>query len=46
MPYKNLDEAIELSKMGKGSLCSSIVTADTAMAKNMSSVRQHIMAVF
>lgn len=26
MPYKNRDEAIELSKMGKGSLCSSIVT--------------------
>ncbi len=33
MPYKNLDEAIELSKMGKGSLCSSIVTADNAIAK-------------
>src|SRR6187399_340258 len=28
MPYKNMDEAIELSKMGKGSLVSSIVTAD------------------
>ncbi len=26
MPYKNLDEAIELAKMGKGSLVSSIVT--------------------
>ena len=33
MPYKNLEEAIELSKMGKGSLCSSIVTADYAVAK-------------
>ncbi len=33
MPYKNLDEAIELSKMGKGSLCSSIVTADSTIAK-------------
>ncbi len=33
MPYKNLEEAIELSKMGKGSLCSSIVTADNAVAK-------------
>ena len=33
MPYKNLDEAIVLSKMGKGSLCSSIVTADNAIAK-------------
>ena len=28
MPYKNIDEAIALSKKGKGSLCSSIVTAD------------------
>ncbi|MDC1062982.1 phenylacetic acid degradation bifunctional protein PaaZ [Flavobacteriales bacterium] len=28
MPYKNLDEAIELSRMGKGSLVSSIVTND------------------
>ncbi|MCE2712013.1 MAG: phenylacetic acid degradation bifunctional protein PaaZ [Cryomorphaceae bacterium] len=26
MPYKNLDEAIELARMGKGSLVSSIVT--------------------
>ena len=33
MPYKNLDEAIELSKKGKGSLCSSIVTADSTIAK-------------
>jgi oxepin-CoA hydrolase/3-oxo-5,6-dehydrosuberyl-CoA semialdehyde dehydrogenase len=33
MPYKNLDEAIELSKMGKGSLCSSIVTASDKIAK-------------
>ncbi len=33
MPYKNMDEAIELSKMGKGSLCSSIVTADDTIAK-------------
>jgi oxepin-CoA hydrolase/3-oxo-5,6-dehydrosuberyl-CoA semialdehyde dehydrogenase len=32
MPYKNLDEAIELSKMGKGSLVSSIVTASTKNA--------------
>src|SRR5689334_8260639 len=32
MPYKNLDEAIELSKKGKGSLCSSIVTADNKLA--------------
>ena len=33
MPYKNMDEAIELSKKGKGSLCSSIVTADDKIAK-------------
>ncbi|HYE56576.1 MAG TPA: phenylacetic acid degradation bifunctional protein PaaZ, partial [Chitinophagaceae bacterium] len=33
MPYKNMDEAIELSKKGKGSLCSSIVTASDAAAK-------------
>ena len=33
MPYKNIDEAIALSKKGKGSLCSSIVTADSSIAK-------------
>lgn len=33
MPYKNLEEAITLSKMGKGSLVSSIVTNDNAIAK-------------
>jgi oxepin-CoA hydrolase/3-oxo-5,6-dehydrosuberyl-CoA semialdehyde dehydrogenase len=33
MPYKNMDEAIELSKKGRGSLCSSIVTADNKVAK-------------
>ena len=33
MPYKDLEEAIELSKMGKGSLCTSIVTADHKIAK-------------
>jgi oxepin-CoA hydrolase/3-oxo-5,6-dehydrosuberyl-CoA semialdehyde dehydrogenase len=32
MPYKNIDEAIELSKKGKGSLCSSIVTANNNIA--------------
>jgi len=32
MPYKNIDEAIELSRKGKGSLCSSIVTADDKIA--------------
>lgn len=33
MPYKNTDEAIVLSKMGKGSLCSSIVTSDDKIAR-------------
>ncbi|HKR05227.1 MAG TPA: phenylacetic acid degradation bifunctional protein PaaZ [Bacteroidia bacterium] len=33
MPYKNTEEAIELAKMGKGSLVSSIVTADDKIAK-------------
>jgi oxepin-CoA hydrolase/3-oxo-5,6-dehydrosuberyl-CoA semialdehyde dehydrogenase len=33
MPYKDISEAIALSKKGKGSLCSSIVTADPAVAK-------------
>ena len=32
MPYKNLDEAIALTKKGKGSLCCSIVTADNKIA--------------
>ena len=34
MPYKNLDEAIELAKMGKGSLVSSIATNDDKIAKD------------
>lgn len=33
MPYKNMDDAIALSKLGKGSLVSTIVTADHAIAK-------------
>ncbi|OIQ17480.1 MAG: phenylacetic acid degradation bifunctional protein PaaZ [Bacteriovorax sp. MedPE-SWde] len=32
IPYKNTDEAIELSHMGKGSLVSSIVTSDSNFA--------------
>jgi oxepin-CoA hydrolase/3-oxo-5,6-dehydrosuberyl-CoA semialdehyde dehydrogenase len=32
MPYKNMDEAIELARMGKGSLVSSIVTPDNKEA--------------
>jgi oxepin-CoA hydrolase/3-oxo-5,6-dehydrosuberyl-CoA semialdehyde dehydrogenase len=34
MPYKNIDEAIELAKMGKGSLVSSVVTVNEQFAKN------------
>jgi oxepin-CoA hydrolase/3-oxo-5,6-dehydrosuberyl-CoA semialdehyde dehydrogenase len=33
MPYKNLDEAITLAQMGKGSLVSSIATNDDTIAK-------------
>lgn len=33
MPYKNFDEAIELAKMGKGSLVSSIITSNDKLAK-------------
>ena len=32
MPYKYIEEAVELSKKGKGSLCSTIVTADNRLA--------------
>ncbi|WP_394974893.1 phenylacetic acid degradation bifunctional protein PaaZ [uncultured Croceitalea sp.] len=34
MPYKNLDEAITLAQMGKGSLVSSITTFDDKIAKD------------
>ncbi len=34
MPYKTSDEAIALSKLGKGSLCSTIVTADYKTAQH------------
>jgi oxepin-CoA hydrolase / 3-oxo-5,6-dehydrosuberyl-CoA semialdehyde dehydrogenase len=33
MPYTTLEEAIGLSKLGKGSLCSTIVTSNDAIAK-------------
>ncbi|MGZ6523375.1 MAG: phenylacetic acid degradation bifunctional protein PaaZ, partial [Bacteroidia bacterium] len=33
MPYKTISEAIELAKMGKGSLVCSIITADDKIAK-------------
>ena len=34
LPYKTMEEAIALSKMGKGSLVSSVVTADDKIAKD------------
>ncbi len=34
MPYKNLDQAIELAQMGKGSLVSSIFTFNDTIARN------------
>ena len=33
MPFLSIDEAIALSKLGKGSLCSSVVTADQKFAR-------------
>jgi oxepin-CoA hydrolase/3-oxo-5,6-dehydrosuberyl-CoA semialdehyde dehydrogenase len=33
MPYKSIEEAIALSKKGKGSLCSSMVTANKKIAR-------------
>ncbi|HHH50485.1 MAG TPA: aldehyde dehydrogenase family protein, partial [Saprospiraceae bacterium] len=33
MPYKNLEEAVELAQMGKGSLCASIVTNKDSTAR-------------
>ena len=33
MPYQKMDDAIALSKLGKGSLCSTIVTANHQMAR-------------
>ena len=34
MPYKDLNEAVALSKMGKGSLCCSIATANDKIARD------------
>ncbi len=34
IPYKTLDEAIEITKMGLGSLCASIVTNDAKIARD------------
>ncbi|MFQ5584451.1 MAG: phenylacetic acid degradation bifunctional protein PaaZ, partial [Calditrichia bacterium] len=35
MPYKSIDEAIELAKMGKGSLVGSLFTADDHVAREI-----------
>ena len=35
LPYKNLDEAIELSRLGEGSLAGSIITNDNAVAREL-----------
>ncbi len=34
MPYKSMEDLIMLSKKGKGSLCSSIITASSSIAKD------------
>ncbi|MEO6136115.1 MAG: phenylacetic acid degradation bifunctional protein PaaZ [Ginsengibacter sp.] len=34
MPFLSIDEAIALSKLGKGSLCSTVVTADQKFARD------------
>lgn len=33
MPYKTIEDAIEIAKLGKGSLVSSIITADNSIAR-------------
>jgi oxepin-CoA hydrolase/3-oxo-5,6-dehydrosuberyl-CoA semialdehyde dehydrogenase len=35
MPYRSLEEAVTLAKMGKGSLCGSLFTADPAVARTV-----------
>lgn len=35
MPYKTLDEAVELARLGKGSLVGSIVTGETKVARKI-----------
>ena len=42
IPYKNLDEAIELVELGKGSLVTSMVTADDELAKKFVTEAAHI----
>ncbi|HTL06212.1 MAG TPA: phenylacetic acid degradation bifunctional protein PaaZ [Gemmatimonadales bacterium] len=35
MPYHSVDEAVELAKRGRGSLCGSVFTADDAVAREV-----------
>ena len=35
MPYASVDEAVELAKRGRGSLCGSVFTADDAVAREV-----------
>lgn len=35
MPYRGLDEAVELARRGRGSLCGSLVTADPTVARTV-----------
>ena len=35
MPYRSLDEAVALAKLGRGSLCGSVVTADDGVAREV-----------
>ena len=35
MPYRALDEAIALARLGRGSLCGSVVTADDSVAREV-----------
>lgn len=35
MPYASIDEAIALAKLGRGSLCGSLITADSAVARQI-----------
>jgi oxepin-CoA hydrolase/3-oxo-5,6-dehydrosuberyl-CoA semialdehyde dehydrogenase len=35
MPYASLDEAVELAKLGRGSLCGSLFTADAHVARRV-----------
>jgi oxepin-CoA hydrolase/3-oxo-5,6-dehydrosuberyl-CoA semialdehyde dehydrogenase len=35
MPYRTLDEAIALARLGRGSLCGSVVTADDSVARDV-----------